>query len=187
MKTWRLVDGSTGIIDRSTNTVTREFDTWPVRSEAELLEILQRIAKQDGQDLAGLSHPSLTLILQGVADQDPIDLDHRAMTLESDNLSVAFGFGWCITYVEGSNKHPPYEYKGYFRAIREEDCESGRNVGFRLWQDDLLEFCGDKLIPWKEALKILIWIIRHDELPEWDEKGGCQPPSHASPESPPDS
>ncbi len=158
MKTWQLVDGSTGVIDRSTNTVTRECDTWTICTETELLEILQCLA---GQDL-------------------------RAMMLESDKLWVGFGFNWYYTYVMGSVKHEPYSRsRSYFKAVRDEDCWSGHDVGFALWQDDLLEFSGQKLIPWSEALKILLWIVRHDELPDWDEESGCRPPSRASSGSPP--
>ena len=83
---WRLLDGSTGVLDRSTHTVTRPHDSWLVRTEAELLAILDGIELYEGHD-------------EGC--------DLRAMMLESDKLSVSFGFGWKYSYVVGSSNHPP--------------------------------------------------------------------------------
>lgn len=146
---WRLVDCSTGVIDRSTDTVTRPCDSWLVNTESELLAILERTEFHKGYDL-------------------------RVMVLESDELSVTFGVGGYFSFVEGSRKYPPYESKRYLRPFPEEECISGHDTGFGLWHDDLLEFLGEQLITWAQALDILLWIFRHEQLPEWDEEVGCR-------------
>jgi hypothetical protein len=146
---WRLSDGSTGMIDRTTGTVTRACDSWLVTTEAEFLAILDGIERHEGYDL-------------------------RALMLESDMLLVHFGFGGDCSFVAGSRKRPPFESKSYFRPVPDAECINGRDTGFRLWHDDLFEFPGEQLITWDQALDILLWIIRHDELPEWDEDVGCR-------------
>lgn len=146
MPTWRLTDGSTGNIDRATDTVTRPADSWVIHSEEELSATLDSLG--------------------------PGTL--RAMSLESDRCRVGFGFGSFLSFVEGSHKQPPYCYRQYFRDVRAEDCH-GRDVPFQLWQDDLLEFCGEQLIRWEQAREILMWIVRHDDFPEWDAERGCRP------------
>jgi hypothetical protein len=147
---WRLFDLSTGVIDRATNVVTRPCDSWPVATVTEFLEILARI-KRDAL------------------------IDHRVLRLESDELSATFGVGGGFSYVQAGHRHPPYEGKSYFRSLREGEELFGRDIGFRLWSDDLFEFSIQELIPWDQAQEILVWIFRHEALPEWDEERGCPP------------
>ena len=146
MATWRLVDGSTGVIDRANHVVVRERDSWTIHTEAELLGILERLA-------------------------GPKD---RVMWLESGNTSVTFGLGGDFSFVVGTCK---LEYgKSYLSGIRPEECY-GDKIWFQVWQDDLFELDCQQLIPWSQALEIILWAFRHDDLPDWDQESGCRPPS----------
>ena len=147
-----LKDLSTGRRDRKANRVIREPDSWKVGSEGELLERIRSFSDAGYQ---------------------------RVLWLDTANHNVIFGIGYDHSFVSCSDRrdHENVHFPPLKPPPKPDDEWSDIRIEFALWGDDLAVYWQEELMPLAQALEIVLWVFRHDALPEINERGEIQPRS----------